>query len=339
MIPLFQKTPPPKQGQRSGMEWVKVSMQEFGMMTKDLPFFKSLQAVIGTAGAQAVQNLVYRKYAMGKPMIEVPPDYLPTLPDEFSKFFKGELDKIQRRKAYVDTLLVRARSGELRAQLAENIWPAADYYSGSMPPIDAGQGRLPPIDVGQGSAAWAADLATTLGDGALAERFRARIFDKEKAYRWITKGWEGEGLAKVEGELTKALATPSGGPPLGPDASMLQSIFKPVVIDLTAGTDHPVSPYRAPHPETPYPSSVGGTYLLNWIFQKTSNITWPPQGDAAWEDYAVFFLGAIGAVQAFPDGNKRMSRLAYAIVLLKGGREFKAPTDKFSAELYRMNKP
>jgi hypothetical protein len=332
MIQPFTRTtknvPPP------AMQWVEVPREEFFRRSKDLSYFKALQATIGTAAAQAFQNIVYMT-CQSSGRIQVSRDHLANFfPEDVNNMFKMELDRIQRRKVYVSTLLTRAKSGSLRAQLAANVRPEADYYSASMPPPAAGRGGLD-VQLGGGSAAWAADAATALGDTALAERFRARIADRDKAYRWVTNSWQGEGPARVLGELTKALATPSGGPPLGPDASMLKSMYKPAVIEPAAATGEDVKPYRHGL-GAPYPSSVGGTYLLNWLFQKTSNITWPPQGDPAWEDYAVFFMGAIGAIQAFTDGNKRMSRLAYAIVMLKGGQEFKAPTDEFAAKLYRM---
>lgn len=86
-----------------------------------------------------------------------------------------------------------------------------------------------------------------------------------------------------------------------------------------------------------YPSSVGGRYLLRWFLKDKDLARWPDQGNAKWEDYALFYFGAIGSVQPFRDGNKRISRLAYAITLLKGDRQFKPFSYGVQNDLLRMS--
>jgi prophage maintenance system killer protein len=62
----------------------------------------------------------------------------------------------------------------------------------------------------------------------------------------------------------------------------------------------------------------------------------PQKGDERWIDIALFYLGAIITVQAFADGNKRVARTAFAIVMVNGGVEFVAPNVKFENDLAQM---
>jgi hypothetical protein len=86
----------------------------------------------------------------------------------------------------------------------------------------------------------------------------------------------------------------------------------------------------------PYPSHIGGRYLLRWIFGVVAGAGWPASGNDQWDDWALFFLGSIVAAQGFTDGNKRLGRTAYGIVLLTGRRPFRAPTVDLENELYAM---
>jgi len=96
---------------------------------------------------------------------------------------------------------------------------------------------------------------------------------------------------------------------------------------------------RMPNPEVSYPSSVGGRHLLETIFEWTAEAEWPLPGDEAWLDVALFYLGAIGTVQGYPDGNKRIARMAYTITLLRGRRPFLAPNAELEEQLIRMKTP
>jgi hypothetical protein len=87
-----------------------------------------------------------------------------------------------------------------------------------------------------------------------------------------------------------------------------------------------------------YPSTVGAKVLLEDVFALTAGTNvWPAFGDASWESIAMFYLVSIVTIQAFSDGNKRAGHLAYAIVLIKGTHNFKAPTTAKESELFRMN--
>ena len=86
-----------------------------------------------------------------------------------------------------------------------------------------------------------------------------------------------------------------------------------------------------------YPSTAGAGFLFDELFTiVTGQNVWPPFGDGHWDSIAAFYLGSIGTIQVFPDGNKRMSRFAYSVLLIKGTHAFKAPTDTFCMGLYRM---
>ena len=89
---------------------------------------------------------------------------------------------------------------------------------------------------------------------------------------------------------------------------------------------------------TAYPSSIGGRFLLELIFQWTANAVWPAPGDDQWQDVALFYFGAVATVQGYTDGNKRAARMAYAVTLLKGKRPFTAPSPALEGELIRMTR-
>jgi hypothetical protein len=286
------------------------------MLTKGLTNFTNLTNIVGTAGAQAVQNMLFERY-QNAGTITVRADQVATYPGTVDQMFAAEVNQINGKIGYVGTLLGQARNGTLRGQLAIMTRPVNTYF------------------VGTTSTTWAAHVTSQLdATGGAAPTLDPNI-EKDKAYSWITDSWTGPGMDRVQTELDNALNAPAGGPPLGPNASMLQAIFQPVVANL-ASADNPMPPYRGPNFATSYPSSVGGNYLLNWIFTQTAATAWPPQGDDQWEDWALFYLGSIVTVQGFTDGNKRMGRLAYSIVLLKAGREFKAPTVALENQLYHM---
>ena len=119
-------------------------------------------------------------------------------------------------------------------------------------------------------------------------------------------------------------------PPLGRDDHLIVNAHKQIVPGMNKD-------YRTITLGVNYPSSVGGRYLLRWVLKNKNIVHWPAQGDDKWEDYALFYFGAIGAVQPFKDGNKRISRLAYAITLLRGGMQFKGFSYALQNELLNMS--
>jgi hypothetical protein len=85
-----------------------------------------------------------------------------------------------------------------------------------------------------------------------------------------------------------------------------------------------------------YPSNIGGTRALADVLQDMQRQPMPPQGDNRWYDLALYMLGAVITLQAFTDGNKRMSRFAYVLVLLSGGVPMRVPNNQLGSTLGDM---
>ena len=153
----------------------------------------------------------------------------------------------------------------------------------------------------------------------------------EQAFKWITHSWTGSAVAgeKIRTALLDYGTPPANGCPLGMDYRIIKDVHSRITSNAPAYRPPSIQPVK-------YPSSVGGMYLLQHIFQMTSNIRWPEQGDEKWVDFALFFLGAIVTVQGFSDGNKRAGRTAYGIIMTKSGVDFAAPSVAFENELYNM---
>jgi len=149
-----------------------------------------------------------------------------------------------------------------------------------------------------------------------------------KARDWVARSMHGDARQTVLDVLTRHVLTAPAGAALGPTPRLLDQVHGEVVADAPR--------VRSPNATTAYPSSIGGRFLLELIFGWTSSAVWPAPGDAQWLDVALFYLGAVAAVQGYPDGNKRAARMGYAITLLKGKRPFVAPSPGLESELVRM---
>jgi hypothetical protein len=123
----------------------------------------------------------------------------------------------------------------------------------------------------------------------------------------------------------------TGTPALGRTTEHLDNIWS---IAVPNG-----APYRMNIAGTaPYPSSIGGHALVEEIIRLTAGTnSWPAFGSAQWESIAMFYLISLVHVQGYSDGNKRLSHLAYAIVLIKNTHTFLAPTAARENQLFRMN--
>ena len=153
-----------------------------------------------------------------------------------------------------------------------------------------------------------------------------------KAADWIAAPMHGDGRDTVRELLTRHVAKEPSGIALGRTPSdLLDKIHHEIVPDAPRT--------RGPNPNTAYPSSIGGRYLLDYIFKWTSRIIWPGPGEEIWEDVALFYLGALITVQGYVDGNKRIARIAYALTLLKAELPFVAPNASLEAGLARMERP
>lgn len=161
----------------------------------------------------------------------------------------------------------------------------------------------------------------------------AAMTDMEKAFRWVCNNWhqeDREGIAGVWGALTQFAGGGGGVPALGPDDRMIKTIHQMIV-----SQPYPV-PFRNVNPNASYPSSMGGNVLLKRIFADTAAAAFPPAGNDLWYDWALFYMAAVVTVQGFVDANKRTGRMAYAVVLVKGGVPFLAPNIELQNTLFKM---
>ena len=220
-------------------------------------------------------------------------------PDLAAFFMKTEREAYVARKLYVDSLGPLSASGQLATILNANTRPLAEYYNNPL-----------------GGALAARDLAIDQAANWVCGTYVPALPQTRQLLRYYIPSTSGVG-------------GPMGGA-LGPTSQGVRDVFGVAVQNAAA--------YRLVIAQkTKYPSTVGGSLLLDYIFTATAGNTWPQFGNAHWEDIAMFYMIAMAHVQGFPDGNKRTSHLAYAIVLIKGTHAFKAPTAAKESELIRMN--
>jgi hypothetical protein len=149
-----------------------------------------------------------------------------------------------------------------------------------------------------------------------------------KAGDWVAQSFRDNRGHVAHEILTRHVVTSPQGKALGRNLELLDQIH------FEIAPEAPKS--RSPKINTAYPSSIGGRFLLEMIFKWTSMAFWPGAGDEQWLDVALFYLGAIATVQGYADANKRTARMAYAIILLKGGCPFVAPNPGLEGHLIRM---
>lgn len=219
-----------------------------------------------------------------------------------AKFMTYEHTNFLSKRNHVDFLLQNARNGNLHTQLALKTRPENQWY------VAGG------TDVG-------------------------KALERRKAVFWICNACHDDNIKLKEIKKVRAILKeyiPNDdthgitGPALGLTSKWIKKIHKTVCHNPPAYRFG----YFAGNPG--YPSSVGGAALLEYIFQQTSNFRWPAIGNIKWQDAALFYLGAIVATQGFTDGNKRAARIAYSIVLIKGGHPFTAPTTQYESTLFNM---
>jgi hypothetical protein len=213
---------------------------------------------------------------------------------------------------------------------------------GGTGPEAAALERLLTVECGQIATklAYVTDLLAAASEGKLRPRLDldsggparfSREEDIRKASAWICQTLHGNQTGIVDALLAEHAVAPQGCAVLGRTPALLDSLHARL---------SPNSPaHRGTNPETAYPSSTGGRHLLELVFERTSGAVWPLPGDIWWLDVALFYMGAIGTVQGYSDGNKRASRMAYAIILLRARRPFVAPSPELEADLFQMLGP
>jgi hypothetical protein len=275
-----------------------------------LPEFRLLAGTIGRPRAEAFLDLVYdtlnERGALKGCTDEAVGDLMTI-----------ESGQVNSRRAYVDSLWNRARVRALKPELTRDVMPRSDYYREDL---------LHGVAHGK---EWKA--VEHPGPSGKAEARKQAVF-------WICRRSPEDDkpveLQKVRAILKQYIPDTDTdgvlGPCLGRSSQVIRHIHKEVCPGVKGQRLEWAGAVR-------YPSTIGGDYLLDYIFQQTAGVRWPPFQDPHWVDAALFFLGAIGTVQSFKDGNKRVARIAYAIVLIKAGFVFKAPTPDLETRLFDMN--
>jgi hypothetical protein len=220
-------------------------------------------------------------------------------PADMAKFIEHELEAFRSRRQYVNTLMRQMDTGHLGTLLNNSLRPESDYYKNA-------------LVAGQSGRDLAIDQAANWICGSYAA---ALPLTRHLLNHYIPLG---RGHAGVMGDRA-----------LGPTERHLRDIHPQVAPDsnrFRLGKD------------APYPSSLGGSKLLTYIFQLSSLTNWPPVGSPRWDSVAMFYLASIVHVQAFGDGNKRVGHFAYSIVLIKNTHSFKAPSVALENWLARMDR-
>lgn len=213
---------------------------------------------------------------------------------------QNERTSILRRRGFYQGYMQEARSGQLGRDLDNNLEPMNNIYAN---PLRNGlAGRDLAIDQ---AANWICGTYTAALPGTRA------LLEEYIPNNQSTRGKFGACLGQTPAQLWKVHARLVPGLP---------------------------SQTRLSTKMTPkYPSTVGAGYLFDELYTVVQGQqVWPPFGDAHWASIATFYLASIGTIQVFPDGNKRMSRFAYSVILINGTHTFKAPTDAHAMGLYRM---
>lgn len=151
----------------------------------------------------------------------------------------------------------------------------------------------------------------------------------EKARAWLKAGVQGADTAAIYDRVLAKYAA-SGGRFPGADDKTLTAIWSKLVKDAPE--------HRLPSLDTPYPSSFAGRCLLNQLLGSLAAVQLPPRGMAplVWQGHALYWFATIMSIQPFPDGNKRVARAVYAILMTRAGIDFVAPSRAYGAELAGM---
>jgi len=293
-------------------------MNDFKQRILEQPIFRTYVDAIGLAGAmQAVEDMFNEnlhfisngKWGSGKARQKVPEATEYTFANEkevntflgaMNTYLDIELIWIPKSKQYLSELRGKFLAGELGEQLNH---------------VDE-HGNRPNMKPD----------AELVADVAVPEDLR----DKKSFMYVVASMKEGTDISAYV-ENFRRLTAPAGAFPLGANDQVLRPIWSAANPDLC-----PWRGWNGNAAQNKFASSAAGTQLLNDVFAELSAMKMPERGDKEWYDVALYAFGAIAHTQAFTDGNKRMARFAYAVILESGGVEFRAPTDKFGSVLAHM---
>lgn len=152
----------------------------------------------------------------------------------------------------------------------------------------------------------------------------------EKARAWFKAGAQGADTAAIYDRVFAKYATDGNDRFPGVDDTVLTAIWKKLVKNAPE--------HRLPSLDTAYPSSFAGRCLLNQLLGSLGGVRLPPRGMSplVWQGYALYWFATIMSIQPFPDGNKRVARAVYAILMTRAGIDFVAPSRAYGAELAGM---
>lgn len=253
----------------------------------------------------SAQAADYARVAVGNALLKVKPEDMRTFDTFLSEQMRQDTLKTTQRETYINGLKTKAAAGELYTRLTAATELESKYYTA--PPVRAPAIGAPAIPA---KPAWMTNTNKAL---AWAVGNPAATADVKEAYR----------------KAFDACSTRGGKFPID-SMSTLNAIWR----KLVTGAPH----YRAVNimQPTKYPSSLAGDFLVKNVIKGFATTGHPAQGSTLWYDYALYFFAAIMTSQAFTDGNKRVSRLTYGLILVHGGVDFIAPNNTLGAQLGDM---
>jgi hypothetical protein len=229
---------------------------------------------------------------------------LQTYINTIEQYMDIDLTKIDQRAQYLNKLKAQAANGSLYTQLQSNTEPQSSYYTSA--PTKAQAPGTPPVPPKP-----------------------QHLIEQSKGMAWLKFGVQGNTTAFDR--MATRYAKYDGSFPFGTDATILKTAWQALV---------PIAPtYRGWNNTAAiqkYPSNVGGMKVLNDVLLDLSRMAMPQRGDTAWYDYALYLFAAIITTQAFTDGNKRMARFAYILMLLSGGVPMAVPNARLGSTLGDM---
>jgi hypothetical protein len=287
-----------------------------------LPDYTAYKNVVGSLGAQTLCHAIFDAEAKKvdaksfwrqgnpNPAVIINPTTVIKLKEkkdktafqaQITKLFMLDSGQITVKLGQITRFMDKARNGTLRTELGNKLMQESDYYTAPAPTVPVpGAPPIPP------KPSW--------------------MIARTKAKAWLKKGVLGD--TKAFDEVVDTYCKNDGTWPLGPDHKILDAIWRKLV------TGAP--PYRGVVEGAMYPSSIGGTHVLKTFMTSVSHEALPAKGNTAWENWALFVFGATMRSQPFPDGNKRASRAAYAIIMASAEIPFRAPNNQLGGELASM---
>jgi hypothetical protein len=266
--------------------------------TKTKTKYQDLEQLYGSKLAKKFVELIYTKAK--EQTNEGILDTQPSVSDIIPLLMEKEKEAVLRRRGFYQGYMQDCKNDSLRTDLNNNLQLDTAYY------LSPKGGTL-----------------------------NARALAIDKAANWIC-GTYTAALPGTRALLEEYIPATGGqhgkfGPCLGRTPDQLWKVHSKLVPGLASNERLATKFINS------YPSTVGAGFLFDELFTLVNGQqVWPAFGDTFWENIATFYMASIGTIQVFPDGNKRMGRFAYSVLLIKGTHTFKAPTDAYCLSLFRM---